>query len=167
MSFKSWKAEHYPVDAKTLSDSGAPLIDLVDHCIKKWEGLRPEVLRKHRMMMIHDALVNRRLKGESLNMSSSEILVSSNTSTKAFIMIDDTSCALCRRFDDDDPDYDPVCDGCPLNDVRGAECTTRKGGTPSPWEMWSSCRDPELMIEWLYKARQMLAKKAEKADHAL
>lgn len=52
MSLETWKQEFYPVgagEAALVFDKDTPhgKLALIDHAIKKWEGLRPEALQEH------------------------------------------------------------------------------------------------------------------------
>lgn len=46
MSYKTWKAEFYPVEAVDYPEDQA-----IEHSLQKWTGLLPENLRKHDIIL--------------------------------------------------------------------------------------------------------------------
>lgn len=83
MSIKTWKEEFYPRSAASRMSNKAA----IEHSIKKWEGLLPENLKKHGVVLdrcgdIHDDEVK--------------------------FEISDLSCALCQKY------FWECCIKCPL-----------------------------------------------------
>lgn len=78
MSFKSWEKEFYPVSAKTLAESKASDIELLEHSLQKWRGALPENLEKHGMTYADHSLKE---KGKR----------------ETFFVFSGNSCTLCVR----------------------------------------------------------------------
>jgi len=131
MSIKSWKEEFYPVTAKEVNTYGTDK-ELIEHSLKKWNGLRKENLEKHQIAKGHYSL--------------SDI-------EKEYFSADGGSCALCQRYDDN-------CEGCPLEKVRGSVACSDEtknediANTRSPWHEWTHNDNPEPMIFWLNVAKE-------------
>ena len=130
MSLDSWAREYYPVAAKTAAGSDA---EALEHSLKKWRGLTPEVLHAHDVRL-------EELFGVVT-------VVENGVVTVRGIKIDATSCALCQRHPKD-------CSKCPLYEVRGIACDrTLEGEKTAPFYMLLDHRDPKPMIEWLELAK--------------
>lgn len=96
MSLETWKAEFYPVPA-----SEVPVEQAAAHSLKKWEGLRPESLDKHKLFVRQGYVVDE------------------HEGWKKVLRIDADSCALCVHHKHETTvrmDGRPVmsCAGCPL-----------------------------------------------------
>jgi hypothetical protein len=132
MSLKTWCEEFYPVPACNVPES-----EELDHSIRKWEGLRPAARKRHG--------VSNNCYGDLYS------------GTNMF-SIDVTTCALCVRH------YNlaaGLCPGCPLSDVRGADCVSlAKGEREPPYDAWYDRGDPRSMLKWLRRAKRMQEKKA-------
>jgi len=126
MSILTWKEEFYPVPASKVSSEEA-----VQHSLRKWEGLRPENLRKHKVSITGGKVTD----DEAVNLTES-------------VGIDSTSCALCFLHRDDSDYYNP-CNACPLMRTHGRPCDKAR---QSPWSMWVKVKDPEPMISFLREA---------------
>lgn len=130
MTLKTWIAEFYPVPAENLKEAFDSTC--IKHSIKKWEGLRPDALKRH------DVTFDRgTLEGEG-----------------GLLEINDLSCALCVKHLN--PKDEVECYFCPLERVRGnvpCDCETFEEER-SPFAV--ACRegamdepDVEPMIYWL------------------
>lgn len=97
MSLASWKEEFYPMPALTC-----PCDQALEHSIRKWTGLLPENLKKHKVFL--DAHYVRDLE-----------------SPNCAFRIDGDSCALCANY------YtESACrseEACPILLVTGADCS--------------------------------------------
>ena len=132
MSLESWKRQFYPRERV-----GA--IGAIEHSIRKWEGLRPENLKAHKLSKMigsHD------ITDELLMARGDEIHWTDSFN------IDSDTCALCIRHDDE-------CRRCELAIARdGLDCFhSNEEETISPFHAWSQYADPEPMIFWLVKTR--------------
>lgn len=116
MSIETWKKEFYPVSATSRMSKKAA----IEHSIKKWEGLLPENLKKHGVVLdrcgdIHDDVIN--------------------------FEISDQSCALCQKY------MHECCAKCPLHEKLGFECGKGKIETGDGWISYMEEGDPELMLK--------------------
>lgn len=144
MSWESWKEEHYPVTAERLERSGASDVELVEHCIAKWEGLERKNLRKHGLRVDGFGGVRDRA-----------LLV---------LEVNAYSCALCQRYALRSARH---CHGCPLYEVRGkVSCAeARHDETISPYERrpMGARGTPKPMLRWLKRALEWVKERgAEK-----
>lgn len=135
MSIESWKKEFYPVSVKDFDVINKSDSELVDHCLRKWEGLTKENLEKHKLTKRNIYICDK------------------NGDVPAF-KSDATSCALCEKYDDD-------CSSCPLAIVRGdCDCSSKTeeedvNDTSAPWHQWADKGSSEYMIYWLNKTKEM------------
>lgn len=140
MSYETWRAEFYPIDAERC-----PKDQAIQHSLRKWEGLRPENLERHGLTLtdLHS--------------------VAENGDTK--LGIDSESCALCihyhlyeyeREVELEDDEY---CLTCPLAIVRGDFPCDHKTQDEEhgPWQEWMRSANPEPMIFWLKKTLEEAA----------
>lgn len=116
MSIKTWKEEFYPVSATSRMSKR----DAIEHSIKKWEGLLPENLKKHGVVIdgcgdIYD------------------------DETK--FEISDQSCALCQKY------FGEYCIKCPLYEKLGFECSKGAIEDGDGWVSYMEEGDPELMLK--------------------
>lgn len=140
MTIESWKAEFYPVEAYLVPND---TLALLEHSIKKWEGLLPKNRKKH------DLVVGTygRLTSEDASDYDNVFKASSE------------SCSLCHHYNNSD---EPECVKCPLYIVRGnIECDAptedeKRESLGSPWGAWAHSSKPERMIMWLKKAKDAL-----------
>lgn len=159
MSKESWLAEFYPITAKQAVQQGGGAVPLIEHSLRKWEGLRPENLERHgvRIDSLGDVVTD-----DASRPGIGDIPV---------VRIDATTCSLCEeyflRFRGGGGD---ACSACPLAQVRhGVACTDRaKSENMPPWSArprvlfdGRKSGSPEPMIEWLRKALQA----ALRVDH--
>lgn len=116
MSIETWKEEFYPVSATSrMSKKSA-----IEHSIKKWEGLLPENLKKHGVVLdrcgdIHDDEVK--------------------------FEISDLSCALCQKY------FWECCIKCPLYEKLGFECGKGTIKDGDGWKSYMEEGSPELMLK--------------------
>lgn len=132
MSLADWKKEYYPVPAEQATSTE---LEAVEHAIKKWEGLKPIILKLHGLEKTLFELYEDEPSG-------------------ATMAIDGTTCALCKRHPLD-------CDHCVLSEVRdGASCTMTKGrAIYSPYQSFTKRGDPEPMLRVLRAAKEYLERK--------
>lgn len=131
MSLDTWKAEFYPQDVTEI-DLGDDLV-AVNHSLLKWEGLTPENLEKHGLVL-------------SADLGWSNSIVERVHTGERFLLAFE-SCALCqqpRREIDD-------CVSCPLSIARGnVSCDdARNDESKSPWSKMIRDKSPYEMIHWL------------------
>lgn len=135
MSLADWKDEFYPHDAEEATEE-----DAVEHSLRKWEGLRPENLKKHKVHTI----------GSDLEDDEDD-----------YLDIDWSTCALCRVHstsgDMCGEDEDESCGRCPLQAVLEGP---HAYGCKVPYQIWLESHDPLPMIEAL-KLAQAYEKKGE------
>lgn len=132
MTIETWKAEFYPVEASTLNS--APLIDAIDHCLVKWEGLRSDNVAKHGMAS--------GVRGKLYDPSTGQQYAPANG----------PHCALCLRFINDN------CAECPIADDMDDEFTE---GCNGEYREYINNNNPEPMISSLTRAKEtLLAKEA-------
>mgnify|MGYP000644213654 CR=1 FL=1 len=136
MSIETWKKEFYSVEAGILN-SAADVV-LLEHSIKKWEGLQTENLERHELR----ATPRRYDRIEDVE--------------GAGFYINSASCSLCVRYLFPKGANDRRCGNCPLSKVRGdAACDEDAdvdGDDPAPFNVWGLAANPEPMLHWLRKA---------------
>jgi hypothetical protein len=130
MSIETWKDEFYKVNACEVEYTNN--IELIDHCLNKWDGLQDHNLKKHDLVKGHYNIYDK----------------DDNTfDTSA------PSCALCQVYDINN------CEGCPITKVRGYACSEDNEDDyddKAPWYEWTHASDPQPMIYWLKKAKEEL-----------
>lgn len=158
MSLESWEAEFCPIAADAVAtDPSATNIDLLEHSLNKWRGLRKANVVKH------DGCQN----DASLVFKDGKFVVSGY------------SCALCARYTAyQNPamkqDRKQDCEECPLAMIRnGTQCDSQtaheeESNIDAPYMAYvypsgSDWGDPEPMIDWLEKALEMV--KSQKEEH--
>lgn len=145
MSLETWKAEFYPVPASSFT-AETSTIDLVEHSLRKWIGLREENLRKH---------------GISTNRWYREIACTESVNDPP-LQIDSTTCALCvvaeEKHKKEDYAAPSMCKHCILTKLRnGLQCDeVHILESASPWSIWLRSADPEPMIKLLKEAVEFL-----------
>jgi len=136
MSIESWKEKFYTEDAYVVSQYADDL-EMIDHCIKKWEGLRPENLKEHGLKQVMFKII--------------EV-----NNEREYFYTDCNSCSLCQKYDEND------CLECPITLSRGYPCadegdwiegTNEEEREPAPWYQWTSGGNPEPMLKCLLKAK--------------
>ena len=185
-----WLEEFYPIAAKKLVESlhgeTDPLIrdqKMLEHSIRKWEGLSPENLKKHRVRMLRSGSVELDPKYKENAKYLDEL--DENGCAPDVLGIDSDSCALCQAYlvpvvigKPKFPGSD-ACHQCPLYRVRNevrcdellfdAEVQSPWHAFSSPWHAFSGAHDVEPMLKWLNKALEMVnsqirTRDAEKGD---
>lgn len=91
MSLNTWMKEFYPVNAEEV-----PREDAISHSLRKWEGLQPEALAKHKVKF-----------------KATEGYIQDRHSS---LDIDDSTCALCAHH------IDANCESCPLQILLDGRC---------------------------------------------
>lgn len=157
MSLYTWKREFYPKPARDV-----PVKDAVQHSLVKWIGLRPDNLARHGLCRDEDGFT---------------IIEPDDKENK--LDISAASCALCVHFlkDEDEEDGDD-CRLCPLAIARGGvhcdeaamwyadpesisprltaeEYALLSAEKYSPYRRFTAYGDPEPMIFWLKKAKEL------------
>lgn len=134
MSLQTWIDEHIAgLSTIAPNDNVAQL----RHSLRKWQGLRFEVLAKHNL-----ALINRNTLVER--------------SGRKRLYINSTNCALCLArktvsgsvLCDGGPNSHRVPNPCPLFSLLGESCDS----IGKPFFVWCDTEDPEPMIDALGRA---------------
>lgn len=123
MSVDSWKKEYYPIPAdKVMINEKA----LVKHSLRKWLGIRPKNLKKHKVYARKAGIGG--LEGPPF-------------------LFDASTCSLCEKhlgvFD---------CEYCPLLKQQGMPC----GAIGTPYHHWLITGNPYPMITELLKLYRRL-----------
>ena len=127
---EEWLQRYYPKEAcETLKE------DALEHSIRKWEGL------------LHENLPD---------------------GFEPPVEVDAETCALCYHYTEEYPEEPPVASGdnwieferdcleCPLCKVRGnVRCYQDLPNELSPFQAYNLLGDPEPMLEWLKKAKEI------------
>lgn len=146
MSKASWLKEFYPISVEELfSRTPEPTdVELVEHCLRKWEGATKENLKKH-------------------NLHKLGIDIFTNTKNSLVLSFGSDSCALCERYNQTDDDS---CLGCPIYESRdGVACyDPSSGNDDSPYRTFLMASDAKPMIETLKIALEW-AKNKEKNEN--
>lgn len=141
MTLASWKSAYYPVPAGAVE-----VKDSTAHSLRKWEGLRPAVLKEHGLRVDAGCL---RETGTTRYLGA------------GFLELGSRSCALCHHFFNHGPEVEDgrECSKCPLARSRGGvPCEGRTlGERVAPWVAFWRDQDPEPMIA----ALQNLVKEQE------
>lgn len=139
MSLQTWIEEFYPVDAQAVANTN-DVMAMVEHSIKKWEGLRLENLMKHKVILASDGVYD----------SYDNIFT-----TGPGFRFSGESCALCRQFCNygNPKTFDIRCSRCPLQQTLHERCDV---GRSSPWLQWVMQGNPEPMIASLTNAKQLI-----------
>lgn len=116
MSLKTWMKEFYPIDAHEV-----PREDAISHSLRKWEGLQPEALAKHKVTFkATEGYIKDR--HDSLD-------------------IDESTCALCAHH------LDTRCKWCPLQLLLGEPCDT----PGQPYSVARQEKDIQPMLDSLMR----------------
>lgn len=131
MSTSSWKKKYYRVTAAKLAASDASDLKLIEHALKKWQGLFKTNLSAHDLEHHRGNIY---FKGDLT------------------FEIDFRSCALCVRYIDDS------CHRCPLSVARNNVSCDRSatGESRAPFSDMVIYNDPRPMIKQLKKAKRVL-----------
>jgi hypothetical protein len=143
MTVKTWIDEFYPKPATDTTPGEA-----LQHSLTKWQGLRPENLKKHNVRVSAFADV----VGIDLNDQRGSLAINGRT------------CALCEHFLSHNDEHMDRCEPCPLSIARGnTPCDFERDDEEfAPWYAFrtdeSNPNTPEPMIYWLEKALKMQSK---------
>ncbi len=99
MGIKSWKAEFYPTTAKQAARKS--MIAAIEHSLRKWEGLSQKQLKKHGLVREYAMLID---------------------VNRVVLDIDNSTCALCEKYMDYDPNYGLFDDTDNVSPSECAEC---------------------------------------------
>lgn len=150
MSIETWTQEFYPHKA----DSAEAHERAIDHSLQKWIGLRHENLEKHGLVQIGCNLYNL----EDAARLRPVFQISADTCSLCSVFYD-ISAAYVGPEDSDEWEAVPECRECPLSKVRGGVPCDHpwKFETNSPYGQgtWGYSPDPEPMILWLLKAKEV------------
>ena len=136
MSFDTWLDKFYPLEAyheKVIATDKTA----VEHCIVKWEGLRPDNIQEHGMKVFG----RRSLKTEGEN--------------TGFFSIDASTCALCTR-NSSLGNYG--CWGCPIYSFKDLRDCSKE------YTEWIENKDPEPMIDLLKRTLKMVEENEHKTQ---
>lgn len=137
---EEWLKKFYPVPVKDVAQD-VSVVEMVEHAIRKWEGLFPSILRRYKLGRIRSGI---RFVGNGLNLT--------------LLRVDSDSCLLCRHFLK--VRRNSPCTLCPLwNHLGGFACDS---GFSSPYGMWVRTGNPRPMLKALKGLREKLIKEAEK-----
>ena len=135
MSLKTWKQEFYPKPASRVAKKNAIKASLL-----KWQGLRPENLVKHDMVVSHG-------------------FVHETEDDEKEFWIGGEDCPLCVHYNVPEECRSPErCGDCPLviaetaMSPRGEPCDYWTADRTPPYGRWSKHKDPEPMIALLEAA---------------
>ena len=138
MSLKTWTEEYYPVKAGKLEKSGASDLELVDHSLRKWEGVKLVNLKRHGLVREY------------------HVIEEEGTGGSALFAIGFNSCTLCKRFEDSDG-----CTMCPITEATKQTCCEPLGD--SPYDAFTGFGRVGPMLKVLRKARRWCVRE-EKRD---
>lgn len=129
MSLATWKKEFYGPMVKAAGSLDTAL----EHSLKKWTGLLPKNLEKHKVEVVEwgDLFY----KGQ-------------------YFGIDYDTCAVCQFYKWSNPDDWEDCPRCILAQVRQGRscCTPTAQFGVSPYDAWIDKTNPKPMIKLLEKA---------------
>ncbi len=132
MNEADWLKKYYPIPARKVEGTD---LDLLDHSIKKWEGLLD--LEQYGLEFV-PALAAVRIK----------------ETCWIILFVDGESCALCKRYQK----YNRkqlCCGKCPLAISLGLPCDQRVSNTDAG-TFYHSLYNPQIMIDALKKARELM-----------
>jgi hypothetical protein len=134
-SARAWKQKYYPVAASQVPRT-ATLLEMTEHALRKWRGLRPKVLARYDLGLVRSC--HTELQGPGL-----------------CLPIHSQSCVLCRRFINT---RQGACQKCPLFRTLGRPCDQGF----QAFYVWSRFHDPEPMIKALELTRRRLIREQKK-----
>lgn len=137
MSLATWKKEFYPKEAAEIARKGTDL-QIVDHCIRKWEGLSPENREEHGLFRVDIDFAD---------------LCDTHSNTEFSISI--KTCALCTKYYDDHATKAvDICVACPITKAVGAPCY-------DGYLKYATSGNPDLMLKTLRRTREFVILEAE------
>ena len=131
MSVRTWKEEFFTGIVKA---SKTPLA-AAEHSLRKWKGLDPEQLKKHKLVKVAD-----------------EHYINSTKTCNGFD-VGCNECALCR-YSNAVAGYHS-CDDCPLAEASGGVTCMDNA---SPYRVWLDTGDVKPMVEALKRTVEWLKK---------
>lgn len=129
-SVSKWMNEFYPVEAKVIAATG-DVLAMVEHAIKKWDGLRDENLKKYDIEI--DDIGGMKYVGD--------------------LQIGSRTCSLCVNFIGES--YD-ACEQCPLFQSLGHRCDNRGPWDTAGWGSRLEHPNPKPMIAALEATKQFI-----------
>ncbi len=141
MNKKDWMRKYYPIPASEVKGTD---LDLIDHCINKWEGLNNT--EPYGLQLYQGNLVD-----------SEQCVV---------LYISGESCALCENrydndwfydYNDDSPSHG--CTACPLARNLGRPCDDDQGKEEGLF--FRALKNPQVMIDALKSTREMVEKESQ------
>ena len=141
MNYKDWLKKYYPIPASEVKGTD---IELIDHCINKWEGLKD--LSHYNLRLSY---------GSVIHMCTDKIVLN----------VYGESCALCEKHYDSDWNYDKystedhACTTCPLARSLGRPCDDDDGKDECVF--YRGLKNPQVMIDVLKAAREMVDKESQ------
>ena|SRR3990167_5523193 len=142
MSLKTWKAEFY----STAPKKNMSRIEAIEHSIRKWVGLLPMNLKKHKLHVE----------------ASDTAYIIKDGDSRLCLSINSSSCALCKKYLDVTSYHNlylESCKSCPLAQTLGHPCDGG-GGESRPYAYWMDTEDPRPMIRALKDALKNEAKQS-------
>lgn len=138
MSLRTWEKEFYSKTADQAAGQYSSDVKLVEHSLKKWEGLKSSNLKRHKCRV-------------------DTFLGVVDSDREARLVVGSESCALCVAY----LNVATNCEDCPLAKVRkGVRCDkAMESESRSPWTVFVDDRNPKPMLRWLKKALKMVQKK--------
>jgi hypothetical protein len=127
---QSWLDTYYPETAEACVERNPGKVELTAHSLRKWKGLRPEVLSKHGL----------KLERRSVRDIKTDLLL---------LVVSSSSCALCRAFIRDNR---IPCALCPLYVTLDSSCAA---SCNSPYGVFVKRGDPEPMIKALKETLEL------------
>jgi hypothetical protein len=152
---EEWRAQYYPEEAGALVhrllaqgvSKEEMQLECAEHSLRKWKGLRKEVLEPNFSNLI--------LSVWPVDRDSKIILDGAGS----------TTCSLCIMTNPDRPGI-TKCDVCPITAARGSPCIRLMLGDAdfAPWTAWTHNEDPEPMIKCLEATVEWCKQQLSKAD---
>lgn len=138
MSLETWKAEFYPIPA-WRSNQETDLKVSIAHSLKKWTGLRPENLARHKVRISGRRSWQAVIPAGDPDIQQGEL---EGRKRPGSLLIDASSCSLCLRFFS--------CTPCPLyHELGGNLCDEDAPHFKGPYMSWVLDTNPEPMIQAL------------------
>lgn len=129
LGFDDWLAEYYPETAEATVARTKDPVELLEHSLLHWKGLRPDVLEKFGLYADGSWI---KTKGDN----------------KSILHVGADTCTLCHAYRTSlhalvSPE---TCGTCPIWQLQPNCC----GGSPiGPWPAWKKHNDPEPMFALL------------------
>lgn len=118
---KEWEKKYYTPARDSIGTDWAAIL----HSIRKWEGLRPHILKQYELRQDGSFLVDEH--------------------TNADFVVGTSTCALCEKYMPS-PGSVPVCSKCPIYKSEGVTCSRE-------YNKFVYHKNPEPMIDLLERIR--------------